>query len=372
MIKKYGPFIFIAAAVCGMRAHAADAYPAYTGYVPVNNYVPANVNVPYVPSTSVTQLAAQIPGSIVAQPRVASTAAAQPTIQYPAQPAARYYEPAAQQDASPPTGGMYIGLSAAYNISLSGGITADYASENGSYAVPGAFQQANLRKDTILPIQISAGGNIGSDFRADLSYTRYSGISYPNTVQTADGIGGFVTASATGGAITANAAMLNVYYNLDSLTGSLGGGAIRPYIGAGAGISVNTISDYVVYDPNYYQFYPDGASLAPGTPAAISDIYAYHAGGTMEQFAYMLEGGVTAAFGGNLLADFFVRYSGLGRVQSSGNITVTQTEWLATELDTIPRPGSLDLHDVTQQYLNWRESGRLGLIDIGVRLRIQF
>lgn len=365
-MKRYGFFAFLAMAAGGTGAHAAGAYPVYTGYVPTTG------NVPYVSQNAVNQLAAQMPGINIAQPRVASNAPVQPMPQYAAQPATQYYTAATQPDTLSPTGGVYVGISAAYNVSVSGGMTADYANQAGSYAAPGAFQQAKFRKDTVVPIQVSVGGNINSEFRADLSYARYGGISYPNTVKTADGSGGFVTASATGGGISANVAMLNVYYDLDSLTGSLGGGRIRPYVGAGVGISVNSISDYVVFDPNYYQFYPDGANLAPGTPAAVSDIFAYHSGGTMEQLAYMLEGGVTAALGNSLSADFFVRYSGLGRVQSSGNITVTQTEYLATGLDTIPNPGSLDPFNVTQQYLNWFESGQLGLIDIGVRLRMQF
>ncbi|MCL1902481.1 MAG: hypothetical protein FWG18_02525 [Alphaproteobacteria bacterium] len=270
--------------------------------------------------------------------------------------------------------GLYIGLSIAYNGSLSGGMRADYARETNAFFVPGAFEQAAWKSDTVLPLQISVGAAINSDIRVDFSYTRYSGLSYPDYVQTSDGAGGFFTVEATGGGITSNATMLNLYYNLDSYTGYIAGGALRPYIGVGVGISTNTISDYLVYDGKFYAEVPEGTPSVAGQLTAISDIYAYHSGGTTENLAYMFEGGVTTELDGGIKVDFFVRYSGLGKVQSSGSIVVSQTEWLGTGFGVIGEAGAEQPapYDSVFHYTNWRESGNLAAVDLGVRLRLQF
>ncbi|NMA32349.1 MAG: hypothetical protein GX944_00255 [Alphaproteobacteria bacterium] len=132
----------------------------------------------------------------------------------------------------------------------------------------------------------------------------------------------------------------------------------------------------VAYDPNFYPEpnIPEGSTPAPGTLTAISDIYAYHAGGTVEQLAYMLEGGLTTELEGGIKLDFFIRYSGLGKVQSSGSIVVSQTEWLSTGLAPIGADGSEEpaLYDSVFHYTNWFESGKIGSIDAGIRMRIQF
>jgi hypothetical protein len=205
---------------------------------------------------------------------------------------------------------------------------------------------------------------------------RYSGISYPNSVNTSDGAGGFFAVQATGGSISSTATMLNIYYNLDTYTGVLAGGSLRPYIGLGLGISTNTISDYLIYDAS---FYPEpnidiGAHLPPGVLTAISDIYAYHSGGTTEQLAWAFEGGVTTELEGGLKLDFFLRWANLGRVESSGSIVVSQTEWVSTGVGVIGQDGSEApaLYDSVFHYTNWQEGGALRALDLGVRLRIQF
>jgi hypothetical protein len=246
-------------------------------------------------------------------------------------------------------------------------MTADYAGEAEAYTVPGAFERADFQSDTMIPLQVSVGAAINNDVRVDFSYLRYSGLSYPDTVQTSDGTGGMIPAQVEGGAVTANTTMLNVYFNVDSFTGFLAGGSLRPYIGAGVGISLNTIADYAVYDNTFYSVLDPGYAGA-GQLTGISDIIAYHNGGTTEELAFMLEGGVTTELQGGLKLDFFVRYANLGDVKTSGSIVLSQVEWLGDGAG-----GEYEApYDSVFHYTNWYESGRLGLVDVGLRLRLQF
>ena len=277
----------------------------------------------------------------------------------------QYYQPADYDRLA--DSGLYVGLSVAYNASLSGGMNADYTGEEDAYTVPGAFEEAGFISDTIIPLQVSVGAAINNDIRIDFSYLRYSGMSYPKTVNTSDGNGGMIEAQVDGGAITANATMLNVYYNIDSFTGYLAGGSLRPYVGAGVGISLNTIADYAVYDNTFYSVM-DPMYAGAGQLTGISDIVAYHNGGTTEELAFMLEGGVTTELQGGLKLDMFVRYANLGQVKNSGSIVLSQVEWLGDGAgDEYEAP-----YDSVFHYTNWYESGRLGLVDVGVRLRLQF
>lgn len=277
----------------------------------------------------------------------------------------QYYQPADYDRLA--DSGLYIGLSVGYSASIMGKISADYQGEQNAFFVPGAFQDADFDSDSIIPLQISMGAAINNDIRADFSYLRYSGLGYPNTVASSNGAGGFVDTTVDGGAITSNVTMLNVYYNVDSYTGYLAGGMLRPYIGAGVGLALNTIADYVVYDNTFYSEM-DPAYAAAGALTGISDVYAYHNGGTSEQFAFALEGGLTTNMDGGIKIDFFVRYANLGKVKTSGSIIVSQTEWLGDGAGgEYAAP-----YDSVFHYTNWYESGRLSLVDVGLRLRLQF
>jgi len=265
--------------------------------------------------------------------------------------------------------GLYVGLSAGYSTMIKGQMSADYAGEDKSFLAPGSFRPSDFQKDTVIPFQVSVGAAISSDVRVDFSFLRYSGLSYADNVQTSTG-DGFTDATVSGGAITASATMLNVYYNVDSFTGYMVGGNLRPYVGAGIGMSLNTIADYVVFDSG---FYDETGGLGPssvpaGDLTAVSDIYGYHNGGTMEQLAFMLEGGVTTDMNDGLKLDFFVRYANLGKVKTSGSIVVSQTEWLSDGGD-----GEYEApYDSVFHYTNWFESARLSAVDVGVRLRLEF
>ncbi len=364
--------IQISAALAGVLlvfgGAANAAYPVYPSYqtgggqqrVMVPQYIPATqAQQPrpvMMPNTTNTVAAAQNTRITGALPRVGSTATTA---------GRQYYQPADYDRLA--DSGLYIGLSVGFSASVMGSISADYAGEQNAFFVPGAFQDADFKSDTVIPLQISVGAALNNDFRADFSFLRYGGLSYPETVQTSNGAGDYIAASVDGGAITANATMLNVYYNIDAYTGYLAGGSLRPYVGAGVGLSVNTLADYVVYDNTFYSE-KDPAYATAGELTGISDIYAYHNGGTSEQLAFMLEGGITTELDGGIKMDFFVRYSNLGKVKTSGSIIVSQTEWLGDGAG-----GEYEApYDSVFHYTNWYESGRLSTVDVGLRMRLQF
>ena len=132
--------------------------------------------------------------------------------------------------------------------------------------------------------------------------------------------------------------------------------------------SLNSIADYAVYDNNFYAIVDDPMYADPNELTGVSDIVAYHNGGTSEELAFMLEGGVTTEMQGGIKLDFFVRYANLGDVKTSGSIVLSQIEWLGDGAG-----GEYQApYDSVFHYTNWYESGRLGMVDVGVRLRLQF
>lgn len=359
---------------------ADAAYPVYNpqqlarqGYV-VNNY-----QQPQITGQSANITSQQLTAAAAAnnQPIVTNVAATNPNRVTGALPrvgssatnAGRQYYQAADYDRLSDSG-LYIGLSAAYSVMVKGNMSADYASEDNAFFAPGSFRVSDFNSDTVIPLQISVGAAINSDVRIDFSFLRYSGISYAVNAQTSQGNGEYADAKVSGGAITSNSTMLNVYYNIDSFTGNVAGGSLRPYIGAGVGIALNTIGDYVVFDDTFYDETEDGdpGSVPEGGLTAISDVYGYHNGGTTEQLAFTLEGGVTTSMSDGLKLDFFVRYANLGKVKTSGSIVVSQTEWISGGGgDEYQAP-----YDSVFHYTNWTESGRLSTLDVGARLRLQF
>ena len=361
-MKKVGFLAALTGVLFGAHGAAnAATYPVYSGYQGTN----AAGQVVLLPTASGTVMQTNNPN--VANPtRVTGTLPRVGSNATTTTVAGRqYYQPTDFDRLA--DSGLYVGLSVGYSASVSGTVLSDYMDEEGGQFVPGAFQEADFATDTVIPLQLSVGASINNDLRVDFGYLRYSGIAYPSMVKSADGVGGYVDATVEGGAITANATMLNVYYNIDSYTGYLAGGMLRPYVGVGAGISLNTIADYVVYDNTFYSEM-DPSVAGAGDLTGISDVYAYHNGGTSEQFAFMVEGGLTTEMDGGIKIDFFVRYTNLGRVRTSGSIIVSQTEWLGDGAGMeYPAP-----YDTVYHYTNWYEGGRLSMIDLGLRLRLQF
>lgn len=377
-MKKFSVSAALVGVVLGAPCGAGAAYPVYQNAAN-NNQIVANGRVLYYPNGSnVITNGAVVPNQnqvIMVNPNVAASptriTGSLPKVGSNATAAGRqYYQPADFDRLA--DSGLYVGLSVGYSASVMGSMGADYTGEDKAFFVPGAFKAADFDKDTVIPLQVSVGAAINNDIRIDFSYLRYSGLAYPNKVETSNGSGGYALATVDGGAVTANATMLNVYYNIDSYTGYLAGGALRPYVGIGAGLSLNTIADYVVSDNHYYyEVENDQLPLVPdGTLTGVSDIIAYHNGGTTEQLAFMLEGGVTTELSGGLKVDLFVRYTNLGKVKTSGSIVMSQTEWLK---DSASATGESQApYDSVYHYTNWYESGRLSMVDVGARLRLQF
>jgi opacity protein-like surface antigen len=379
-MKKF-KFLAVLTGIMSSLPFAADAaYPVYNqqqlarqGYV-VNGYQ-------YNPQqmagrTNITSQQLVAASAVNGRPMMANVGAtnpnritgALPRVGSSATNAGRQYYQSSDYDRLADSG-LYIGLSAAYSTMISGQMSVEYSGENNAFFAPGSFRASDFNSDTVMPLELSVGAAINSDIRIDFSYLRYSGLSYADNIQTSTG-DGFIDASVSGGAITTNSTMLNVYYNIDSFTGYVAGGTMRPYVGAGVGLSLNTIADYVVFDDSFYDE-TDGlgpGSIQAGGLTAISDIYAYHNGGTMEQLAFKLEGGITTSMNDGLKLDFFVRYANLGKIKTSGSIVVTQTEWLSDGAgDEYEAP-----YDSVFHYTNWFESGRLSSLDVGVRLRLEF
>ena len=357
---------------------ADAAYPVYNpqqlqrqGYV-INQY--SNQPVAQNTNISTRQLAAASAANGRPMATVGATSpnrvtGALPRVGSSATNAGRQYYQSADYDRLADSG-LYVGLSAGYSTMIKGNMSADYAGEENAFFAPGSFRASDFNSDSVIPLQISVGAAINSDVRVDFSFLRYSGISYADTAQTSQGNGEYTDAKVSGGAITSNSTMLNVYYNIDSFTGNVAGGSLRPYVGAGVGIALNTIADYVVFDNSFYDETNDlgPGSVEAGGLTAISDVYGYHNGGTTEQLAFQLEAGVTTAMSDGLKLDFFVRYANLGKVKTSGSIVVSQTEWLSDGAgDEYEAP-----YDSVFHYTNWTESGRLSTLDVGIRLRLEF
>lgn len=378
---KKSKFLAVLTGVVSSLPFVADAaYPVYNpqqlarqGYV-INNYQQPQITSQRANITSQQLVAASATNRQPIATNVGATnpnrvTGALPRVGSSATNAGRqYYQPADYDRLA--DSGLYIGLSAAYSVMVKGNMSADYAGEDNAFFAPGSFRVSKFESDTVIPLQISVGAAINSDVRIDFSFLRYSNISYAVNAQTSQGNGEYADAKVSGGAITSNSTMLNVYYNLDSFTGYMAGGSLRPYVGAGVGVALNTIGDYVVFDDT---FYDETEGLGPGAIeggglTAISDVYGYHNGGTTEQLAFQLEAGVTTAMSDGLKLDFFVRYANLGKVKTSGSIVVSQTEWISDGGgDEYEAP-----YDSVFHYTNWTESGRLSTLDVGARIRLEF
>ena len=369
-MKKNNVLAVLSGILSSMPFVAGAAYPVYNN--PVNMQYP---NVQYANTNQTTNIMPQqlaAASAVNGRPMVVGATnpnritGSLPRVGSSATNAGRQYYQASDYDRLADSG-LYIGLSAAYSTMLGGSMVADYANQTGSYLAPGSFRPSDYAKSSILPLQISVGAAINSDVRVDFSFLRYSGLSYAPVVQTYTG-DQYKEATASGGAITSNSTMLNVYYNIDSYTGYMAGGSLRPYVGAGIGIALNSIADYVIYDDGFYPEVEDISGLEYGIITAVSDVYAYHNGGTMENIAYALEAGVTTDMNDGLKIDFFIRYANLGKVKTSGSIVVSQTNWLSDGAG-----GEFeDPLDAVFHYTNWFESGTLTSTDIGVRLRLEF
>ena len=180
-MKKTSISAFLAVVLFGAPMVVCAAYPVYNnanGMYGRTMPVMANGAAMYNPNSYNSVVAAQPTRITGALPQVGSSRTVA---------GRQYYQPADYDRLA--DSGLYVGLSAGYSMSTMGSIAADYTAEEDAYTVPGAFQVADFLSDTIIPLQISVGAAINNDVRIDFSYLRYSGLSYPKTVQTADGAG---------------------------------------------------------------------------------------------------------------------------------------------------------------------------------------
>jgi len=215
--------------------------------------------------------------------------------------------------------GVYVAAAIGQALNIGGGMTADAAYKLNTGLPADMFPRTNFQNNGVRPIQFSIGKAINNDFRVEVSYLNYHRIFMPYDFgDQPDG--------------SSDVAMLNVYHNLDSYIGSFLYGKLRPYVGAGVGMSFNAMSGFSHYDSTFY-----GTRLASGTTQSL---------------AYALEAGVTSELNNGLSFDFFVRWANLGSVVAVGDIYIVG-----------PTVG--DWHD-------WQELGTLHVLDMGVRLRLQF
>lgn len=383
MNKKLIAIFSICLGLIGTRAESATPYRqvsgpnmygnTYSGYSTSAQYG-SPVYSPVVGTNSITPTQYQTVSQINSSNRSSGT-----YNPYSNRAGAKYYS--AQSFDKLVDSGVYLGLSVAYGTPT-GKMKSDYDDP----FIPGASESSKLDKSTFMPLGVSIGAAVNNDVRLDFSYTRYSGLSYPDNVKFNDAYRQIVNLAADGGKITAQATMLNLYYSLESYTGNLFGGKLVPYIGVGLGISVNTIADYTVsYRADYALSggIPIGTNSEYTADTAIWDMTAYHAGGTTENFAYAGELGLTASMSGGLMVDFFVRYADLGKVESSGTVFESDLEQyfssgtdaaniLFDESAFIAEGYTDGAYTSNYIYSDNKESADLTSVDVGVRLRVQF
>jgi opacity protein-like surface antigen len=245
---------------------------------------------------------------------------------------------------------------------------------------PGSFQQSDFKTNESSAVQFLFGTSMNENLRFDVSYTHYFDISMTMDSKGPIPLDPLVTGH-TGGyrfstsndtpSISSNAMLLSAYYNfLDSLVGRL---KLRPYVGAGIGMASNTISDYVVYDAGAY-IIPSllGTTPSVGTVVGLTDLYARHKGGTVTNFAYAFELGITANLTNRVVLDIFGRWMNLGDVESNG-IVVTHGNLVGGGTVVTPGTGHGSYSGTSDSYFpEWGESGTLSVLDIGARLRWMF
>ena len=211
-MKKFSVSAVLTGVLLGLPGVVGAAYPVYQNYPGAVN----NGQMMYLPSTNSRVVSApngyNMPYNSVVAAQPTRVTGALPRVGSAQTVAGRqYYQPADYDRLA--DSGLYVGLSVGYSASVIGSIGADYIGETDSYTVPGAFRDADFDSDTVIPLQVSVGAAINNDIRVDFSYLRYSNLSYPRTVQTADGEGGYVTAQVDGGGVDkgAQAVLLQIF-----------------------------------------------------------------------------------------------------------------------------------------------------------------
>ena len=273
---------------------------------------------------------------------------------------------------------LYLGLGVGKTISAFSKFKADYKEKLDAWLAPGFFQKSEFESDESLNIQVLLGTHVTQNFRIEFTYLHYSDLSLKLKSHSLLSIDENLT-SHTGEYkfdkkpdISADLAMLNIYYYLDRLIGSF---KVRPYIGAGIGLSQNVISDYIVFDGGAYIIPGMQDTLQePGTPIRVSDIKTRHKGNTVGNFTFSFELGASYNLTENCIVDVFGRYINLGTVESDGVVS-TYNLFVSTSNDipvgNIYNTGA-PAGETTSYYPDWKEKGNLNVVDIGLKLRFLF
>lgn len=142
--------------------------------------------------------------------------------------------------------------------------------------------------------EIALGIRLSPLWRTDISLTKHSGLDYQGNANfRAVGINQPVTGSAE-----TTTALLNLYLDLATLTGSRG--SIRPYFGVGTGVSRNRLGTL-----NFS--FPENPGLHRTTLTPK---------GTHTEFAYSVMLGAEMALSRQVFIDAALRYTDLGEIGS--------------------------------------------------------
>ncbi|MDE6481989.1 MAG: hypothetical protein K2L25_04190 [Alphaproteobacteria bacterium] len=273
---------------------------------------------------------------------------------------------------------LYLGIGAGKSVFTFGKIKADYKDQADAWRAPGSFQKSEFASGESLSLQMFVGTQVTQNTRLDFTYLHYSNLSLKMKSHSLLPIDDKVTNYTDGYKfnkepdISADATMLNIYYYLDRLIGTL---KIRPYIGAGIGMAQNVMSDYTIFDGAAY-IIPEmqGTVQKSGTPIRISNIKTRHKGSTVGNFAFSFELGASYNLTKNCIIDIFGRYVNLGSVESEG--VVSTYSFFTSTSDDIPVGDAYNIGapagETTSYYPDWKEKGNLNIVDIGLKLRFLF
>ncbi len=237
--------------------------------------------------------------------------------------------------------GLEYYMSLGYGL---GSFTGEGLSSNRRNSDPPVNNEANSLGD---PNSINVGLGVmhNKRLRLEIGFTSLTGLSYGDTATAYDQLCGLpfpnsgqsITYDCTeildvlnGGNISSSAIMLSAAYSFPDLFKDLIGGETGdwlsskavPYIGAGVGISHNSIENYTVYDP-------EGVANFP-TDTGTEGYYDYgnltydgiitHFGATTINMAYAIEAGVTFNLSKKAQLDLYYKLSNYGAITTRDDI----------------------------------------------------
>lgn len=217
----------------------------------------------------------------------------------------------------------------------------------------GKFDGTGLTNDKVIPPMNNISTGLGKpkmfnlgfgvmqnrDIRIDVSYTNISGLKYDSTAYTEEqwcgpseygDDGDFLfdcadESDVTGGSIKSNALMLNIQFPVTEMFGDLFDTSfVTPYIGAGIGMSFNTVGDYTVTDEYGNAEIPataDGLAYDETTGDNLAGYYQYdgtitHFGAMTNNIAWSIEAGLTFNLDKKTMLDVYYKKANYGSIKS--------------------------------------------------------